>query len=82
MLWLVKSNVRSVDIAGCIVDLMACSPEAVFFCDHPDQKYINKFFEDNRLSSTPGFICYGVVGSDEMSLKTSPRWCPKKKGSV
>lgn len=53
-----------------------------FFCDHPDQKYINKFFKDNRLSSTPGFICYGIVRSDDMSLKTSPRWCPKKKGSM
>ena len=53
-----------------------------FFCDHPDQVYINKFFEVNRLSSMSGFICYGVVGSDVIPLKTSPRWCPKKKGCV
>lgn len=53
-----------------------------FYCDHPDQDYINEFFNEHRLSSRPGFICYGTVGSDDIPLKTSPRWCPKKKGRV
>jgi hypothetical protein len=31
------------------------------------------------MSKDPGFLDYGKPWSDEVPIKTSPAWCPKKK---
>ena len=55
---------------------------ASFRCQHPDQHYILDYFQEHRMSKAPGFLDYGKAWSDEVPLKTSPAWCPKKKKQI
>ena len=41
------------------------------------QKYIYDYFEEHRMKSMAGFLGFGEM---EVPLKTSPAWCPRKKG--
>lgn len=50
-----------------------------FVCEHPDQKYILEYFKQNRISKMPGFLGYGAKWSEEVPVKTSPKWCPRKR---
>ena len=50
-----------------------------FTCSHPDQSYILDYFHEHRMSKAPGFLAYGKAWSDEVPIKTSPAWCPKKR---
>lgn len=52
---------------------------STFSCGHPDQNYINDYFKEHRLQKMPGFLDYGKAWSDEVPIKTSPAWCPKKR---
>nr|DAH23222.1 MAG TPA: hypothetical protein [Caudoviricetes sp.] len=51
-----------------------------FFCEHPDQRYINQYFEEHKILKMQGFIGFGKRYEDKPSIKTSPAWCPKKAG--
>ena len=52
---------------------------AEFRCEHPDQNYITDYFQKRRMSKAPGFLDFGKPWSDEVPIKTSPAWCPKKR---
>lgn len=47
-----------------------------FICEHPEQGYIIDYFKEHKLSKMAGFIAFGKIG--EVSIKTSPAWCPRK----
>lgn len=48
------------------------------FCRHPDQDYIKKYCDEHHIGKMPGFICMTVIGTTELTTKSSPRWCPLK----
>lgn len=52
---------------------------AEFSCNHPDQSYILDYFHEHRIVKHPGFLNFGKPWSDEVPIKTSPAWCPKKR---
>ena len=50
-----------------------------FRCEHPDQRYIYDYFREHGMLKMPGFLGYSKPFSDEVPVKTSPAWCPRKK---
>ena len=50
-----------------------------FTCEHPDNEYIRKYYREHRLTKAEGFIGFGMRYSEEVPIKTSPAWCPRKK---
>ncbi len=48
-------------------------------CSHPNQKYIYEYCRSHRVASMPGFIGYTKPFENEVTIKTSPRWCPLKQ---
>lgn len=50
-----------------------------YICMHPDEEYIKKYFKAHRINKMEGFLGYGKAHSEEVPIKTSPAWCPKKK---
>lgn len=50
------------------------------YCNHPDQKYIHVYFDKLGKKGAPGFLGYSKTHIKTVPLKTSPGWCPKKKG--
>ena len=52
---------------------------APVYCQHQNQEYIIEYCHNNRVGKMPGFICYTKRGTNELTIKTSPRWCPLKK---
>lgn len=50
-----------------------------FSCGHPDREYIREYYEKHHIFRLWGFIGHGKPYSEEVPLKTSPAWCPKKK---
>ena len=50
-----------------------------FYCEHPHQTKIIRYFNEHRLSKMPGFIAFSVNSMIyEPNIKTSPVWCPYK----
>lgn len=47
----------------------------VHFCRHPEAGERVPEYQPGH----DGAICFGRGGTGEMIVKTSPRWCPKKK---
>lgn len=47
-----------------------------FMCEHPDAR-ARCAEVSNRL---PGFLGWSKDGEIELNMKTSPRWCPRRKG--
>jgi hypothetical protein len=47
-----------------------------YYCRHPDQQRIKKYFDDHKILKTPGFI--GFTKPDAgFPIKNTPKWCPK-----
>ncbi len=51
-----------------------------FSCEHPDGEYIRKYYKEHNIKKMEGFIGFGKPFSEAVPIKTSPAWCPKKKG--
>ena len=51
-----------------------------FSCEHPDREYIRRYYEEHKIYKMEGFIGFGTKFSEEVPIKTSPKWCPKKAG--
>lgn len=51
-----------------------------FTCKHADKEYIRKYYQEHHIMKMEGFIGYGKPYSGSAPIKTSPAWCPKKKG--
>ena len=49
-----------------------------FYCEHPNHEYIRKYYAEHRIYRLQGFIGFGARYSEEVPVKTSPAWCPKK----
>ena len=49
------------------------------YCKHPNQDYIRHYYSKNNINRTLGFICFTKPYTMEMSIKTSPKWCPLKE---
>ena len=45
-------------------------------CKHPDQKYIEDYFEKNKIKKMPGFLGYG---HGQLPLRRTVKWCPMEK---
>ena len=50
-----------------------------FYCGHPDYEYIVEFYKKHRINRAFGFIAFGNPFENFPAIKTSPKWCPKKK---
>ena len=49
------------------------------FCyKHPNQEFIKKYYEENRINRAFGYIDHSKPFGHTPKLKTSPKWCPKK----
>lgn len=51
--------------------------KSAFYCNHPDQQYIEDFYKKNRVRNEFRFISMGICSVPD--IKSSPRWCPLKK---
>lgn len=51
-----------------------------FTCEHPDHEYIRNYYREHKIHKMDGFIGFGAKYSEEVPIKTSPAWCPKKAG--
>ena len=49
-----------------------------FYCEHPNHEYIRKYYAEHKIYRLQGFIGFGARYSEEVPVKTSPAWCPKK----
>ena len=47
-------------------------------CCHPDKEYVERYFREHKISMMPGFLGFGY---GRVERKTTPAWCPKKKGA-
>lgn len=47
-----------------------------FYCKHPNNKYIQDFYEEHKLKSFPGFIGFSEAYVTKPKRKTTPKWCP------
>ncbi len=50
-----------------------------YYCEHKNQEYIRRYFDEHKLKKIPGFVCFSIGMYYEPSIKTSPPWCPKKR---
>ena len=50
------------------------------FCNHPNSMYIENYRKTHNLKSTERFVGWTKRYSKELTIKTRPRWCPKKEG--
>lgn len=52
------------------------------YCTHPNEEYIKNYREAHRQKSAERFIGWTKRYSKELTIKTRPRWCPKKVEEV
>lgn len=50
-----------------------------FTCEHPDKEYIREYYRQHKINKLVGFIGFGKRWSSKPPIKSSPRWCPRKK---
>ena len=50
-----------------------------YWCGHPDDKHVSKYFREHQLQKASGFLCYAAYYTLEPTIKTSPAWCPLKR---
>ena len=50
-----------------------------FTCEHPDKEYIREYYRQHKIYKLQGFIGFGERWSSKPPVKSSPRWCPRKK---
>lgn len=71
---------RCKDCKYCKLSRSVTSTRYGFSCEHPDYSYIFDYFQKKRMHKMPGFLVFGKPYSEEVPVKTSPKWCPLKKG--
>lgn len=47
---------------------------ALLFCNHPNQEFIQDYFKENKLKKMAGFL--GFWSYSTFPIKKSPKWCP------
>lgn len=50
-----------------------------FYCEHPDRAYIEQYYKENNINRAFGFIDFSKPYGATPAIKTSPKWCPKRK---
>ena len=49
-----------------------------YFCRHPNQKQILRYFVSHRLKNQVGYIGRGNFYSSKPDVEKAPAWCPKR----
>lgn len=47
-------------------------------CKHPNQNHIFDYFIKHNIKKMKGFIGFSKPYSQQVPIKNSPKWCPKK----
>ena len=47
--------------------------KTLYYCIHPNQKYISNYWHSHNIKRDVGLVYYGV----DFVKKTTPKWCPK-----
>lgn len=50
-----------------------------FYCEHPDREYITQYYKEKKINRAFAFIDFSKMFESTPALKTSPKWCPKRK---
>lgn len=74
-----KKNIKCSECDYCKGHLPRGNTRMEFGCLHPDQDYIIEYFKKKKIHKMSGFLGFGVRNSDQVPIRTSPAWCPKKK---
>lgn len=49
--------------------------KTLYYCTHPNQKYISDYWRSHNIIRDVGLVYYGA----NFEKKTTPKWCPKGK---
>jgi len=50
-----------------------------FTCEHPNREYIREYYKQHKITKMEGFIGFGERWQHKAPVKSSPKWCPRKK---
>lgn len=75
-----KKTIRCSECQYCEAHRPYGNARCNFMCEHPDKKYIGEYYKEHNIKKMEGFIGFGKKWSEEVPIKSSPAWCPKKKG--
>lgn len=50
-----------------------------FYCINPNQSYIYDYFKEHKLKKTVGLIETSKPNITNLTIKSSPKWCPFNK---
>lgn len=53
-----------------------------FTCMHPDYDYIFDYFREHSIRKMVRFLGFGKPLTNNVPLKTSPAWCPKRRNKI
>lgn len=73
-------KIRCAECEFCICFSSMYCTRGKYNCKHPDYEHIAEYFKTHGLKKMPGFIGFGRSDRYIPDIKTSPAWCPKKKG--
>lgn len=74
-------KIRCADCEHCKRYRRVGNARSQFTCEHPNQRYIADYFRTHKMKKMEGVIGFGAKYSEEVPIKTSPAWCPKKAGN-
>lgn len=75
-----KSEIKCSECEYCSKSRYPRNTRSEFTCKHPDSEYIWKYYREHNIRKMEGFLGFGKPYNDEIPVKTSPGWCPRKKG--
>ena len=52
------------------------------YCNHPNEEHIKNYRKTHNVKSAERFVGWTNRYSKELTIKTRPRWCPKKVEEV
>lgn len=50
-----------------------------FTCEHPNREYIREYYKQHKITRAEGFIGFGIRWQHQVPIKSSPKWCPRKR---
>ena len=76
-----KEVVKRLSKALCIncryLNTIYKSKRVNYWCEHPDQRSIIKYFEEHRLNKHPSYIGDKKIGEVNFCVQNTPKWCPR-----
>ena len=77
-----KNNVRCAECEYCKEFRRVGNCRSEFTCTHPDYDYILNYFRKHNIRKMQGFLGFGNRWTNDVPLKTSPAWCPKRRNKI